>query len=323
MNDASSSRREDAGLIKDCAAEWLQRREFWNWTSEDQGALDAWLAESPAHEVAFIRMERTWARTERLAALRKSDVGAKRSTEWIRQTSTRVALGVAVLILLGTVSFVYLSGTSGRIYSTPMGATRVILLADGSRIQLNTDSVLRLNAQSRSAVLERGEAYFEIQHNAAAPFTVIAANHRVTDIGTKFSVRTNAGKIEVSLIGGKARIDDMRPSGDMRMAMLAPGDVAVATQGGLSVTHKSVQYLLDSLAWRRGILIFDDITLAEAVGELSRYSPRKIVIADSAVARRTIYGSIPTNDVDAFIRVARNVMGLHVQSMGDEVVISR
>jgi transmembrane sensor len=323
MSDVNSSRWEGASAIKDRAAEWLQRREFWNWKSEDQEALDAWLAESPAHEIAFVRMERTWARTERLAALRKTRNNADLPAGQLRSTLIRAVLSAIVFAMLGAGGFLYLSRTTGQEYSTPVGGTRLITLADGSWIRLNTNSALRLNPKTRSAVLERGEAYFEIQHNAKLPFTVTASGRRVTDIGTKFSVRADSGRMEVSLIGGKARLDDMKLSNDARGVVLTPGDVAIATGRNLSVTRKSMRHLMDSLAWQRGILVFDDVTLAEAIRELGRYSDRKIVIADASVARRAIYGAVPTNNVDAFIRVARNVMGLHVQSIGDVVVISR
>ena len=52
------------------AADWLQKKTFWNWTDEDQKSLDAWLDESEAHRVAFWRQSAMWNRTERLAALR-------------------------------------------------------------------------------------------------------------------------------------------------------------------------------------------------------------------------------------------------------------
>ncbi len=59
------------------------------------------------------------------------------------------------------------------------------------------------------------------------------------------------------------------------------------------------------------------------MGELGRYNRRKFVIADPAIARRTIYGAVPATDVDAFIRVARNVMGLKVEQKNGEIVFSQ
>lgn len=55
--------------IEQAAAAWLARRESGAWTDADRGGLDAWLAESTAHRVAFLRLESAWHESGRLAAL--------------------------------------------------------------------------------------------------------------------------------------------------------------------------------------------------------------------------------------------------------------
>jgi len=315
---------EPANGIKERAAEWLQRREFWNWSEADQKELDAWLAESSAHEIAFIRMESAWDRTQRLSALHKP-MRARPAGSRIRPLLMRTAAACVVIVAIGTASYFYLGTTPDKTFSTPIGGQETLKLADGSVIHLNTDTVLtlRMDEHTRHAELKRGEAYFEIHHNAAVPFEVIAQGHRVVDLGTKFLVRADRGELEVSLVEGKARIDAAGNEDKSHSAVLSPGDVAVATAGSLSVVRKSQTALATELSWQRGVLIFDNVTLAEAVGELGRYNRRKFVIADPAVARRTIYGAVPATDVDAFIRVARNVMGLKVEQKDGEIVFSQ
>jgi transmembrane sensor len=77
------------------------------------------------------------------------------------------------------------------------------------------------------------------------------------------------------------------------------------------------------LGWRRGMLVFDHTTLADMAGEYNRYNREKIVIADATTARLTISGTLPTNDIDAFTRVARKFFNLRVEKLGNEVVVSR
>ena len=60
----------NAKEIRERAADWLQRRNFWNWSEADQAALDAWLAQSPSHRTAYLRVEAAWENTGRLSALR-------------------------------------------------------------------------------------------------------------------------------------------------------------------------------------------------------------------------------------------------------------
>jgi transmembrane sensor len=71
------------------------------------------------------------------------------------------------------------------------------------------------------------------------------------------------------------------------------------------------------------LLIFKYTPLSEAVAEVNRYNTDKVVIAEAAVADRTIYGTVPTQNIDAFVRVAKNALGLHVAKRGNEYVISR
>jgi transmembrane sensor len=104
---------------------------------------------------------------------------------------------------------------------------------------------------------------------------------------------------------------------------LAPGDVAVATPGAMTVTKKPEASLADQLAWRQGLLIFNDTTLAEVAAQFNRYNSKKLVIADAATARLAIMGKFPVNDVDLFGRVAKAVLGVRVETRDSEVVISR
>ena len=64
-------------------------------------------------------------------------------------------------------------------------------------------------------------------------------------------------------------------------------------------------------------------SLAEAVAEFNRYNVRKLVIATPSLERTRVVGTFPVEDVEAFTRVAKQVLGLKVQEKGDEILISR
>ena len=99
--------------------------------------------------------------------------------------------------------------------------------------------------------------------------------------------------------------------------------MAIATANDISVTKKSQRDLATDLGWRRGVLVFHQTTLKDAVAEFNRYNRKKLVIADSKAAALTIGATFPIHDVEAFARVAKNVFGLHVDNQGSEIVISR
>jgi transmembrane sensor len=315
----------DADQIEERAAEWIEHRDFGDWDEYSQRELDAWLAQSIAHRVAFVRLDFEWQRTERLTILRGSEVqsAAEDSTGRIGYFAARfAALMLFVTIIAGAT--VYLRTPRDEIYATSIGGHKTVTFSDGSQIELNTDTVLRVNmADNRKVRLEKGEAYFQIEHDATHPFVVKIADHTVTDLGTKFLLRSGANGIELALVEGRARIDSANFFGPKQSATLKAGDVAVATAAAISVARASTDDLANELGWRRGMLVFHHATLEEAADQYNRYSAKHIVIADSKVGRMIFSATLPSNNVDTFIRVAEKLFNIHSQDRGDEIVISR
>ncbi len=183
--------------------------------------------------------------------------------------------------------------------------------------------VREMNGPNRIVYLDRGEAYFAVAHDAKRPFTVLAANHRITDLGTKFVVRENPNGLEVSLIEGLARLESANASSSAHAAVLAPGDVAIATSDTISVKRRSAKTLADQLGWRRGVIVFDNTPLAAAVNEVNRYNRTKLAVSDPAVGRLTITGTFPVDDIEIVLAAARDVYGLRVKVEHGEILIAR
>jgi transmembrane sensor len=189
---------------------------------------------------------------------------------------------------------------------------------------MNTDTVLRVAADGRGRMvwLEKGEAYFQVRHDDAHPFTVMAGGHRVTDLGTKFLVRTDAQRLQVSLVEGSIRFD--APDGRMREPLLlSPGDSVTAKENTIVVTRNSPRELAKDLGWRRGVLVFDNTTLAAAAAEFNRYNREKIVIADQSVAQLRIDGTFPNENLSVFAHAAQQLFELHIVERDGKTVISR
>lgn len=322
-----SSDISPATLVSDieaCAVAWVRRRHFWDWTDKDQAELEAWLASSLANRVAYWRMNAGFDRIGMMSALRNSMPG---KTGQVRGRNLRSIVGTgAATLAVSAALFLFFLMPAKQVYSTPVGGHRIVALSDGSQIELNTDTSLRmrLGASGERAVwLDKGEAYFQIKHDAAHPFVVSVEGHRVTDLGTKFLIRSAIDHLEVVLVEGRARIDSAGARARSQSALLRPGDVAVATENSVSVTRKSTAAVADALGWRHGALVFRHVTLADAAAELNRYNKQKIVIPDPSAARLTIDGTFPSNGVSLFARSAEKVFELHVERRGSEIVISR
>ncbi len=317
----------NAKAIQLRAAEWIsERHESGEWTDEDEAALDAWLAQSPAHLLAYWRLDAAWNRTHTLSEARGPALSARRRVGLA--LLMKIAAGFAVLAVLGFAGVRYAVSPHDRTFSTPVGGHETVTFADGSRIELNTNTVLRarMTTEQRIVWLEKGEAYFQVKHDPAHPFIVMAGDHRVTDLGTKFTVRRETGKLQVAVMQGRVWLDETGKAKNPhapQTAMLTPGDFATATPDSISVTRKSQAQLQGGLSWRHGVLVFKYATLAAAVAEFNRYNSEQLVIADPAIAKLTIVGTFPDNQVDAFIDAAQTIFGLKVKPHGNEIVISR
>ncbi len=169
----------------------------------------------------------------------------------------------------------------------------------------------------------RGEAYFNIRHDAKRPFVVFAADHRIVDIGTKFEVRNSGGALRVSLLEGSARLESTKAWAPLHEAILKPGDVALATVDSFRVVRERPKALNNELGWRRGVIVFEHTTLEDAAAELNRYNHQKIVVSDPAIALMKIDATLPINGVEAIVRVAQDVLGVHARKQDGQIVISR
>jgi transmembrane sensor len=319
----SEARREpNAKNIKARAAEWLERKERVGWSDADQAELDSWLAQSTAHEVAYIRLDSAWQRTERLVILRPlaPEPNAPRR---IAPLMMRIAAALALVVMLGSVAAYLALSPRDRTYSTPIGGRETVTFADGTKIELNTNTVLRarMTTDQRIVWLDRGEAFFQVQHDATHPFIVMIGEHRVTDIGTQFSVRRSKQDVQVAVTQGRVTFD--APGIASQAALLTQGDVATASAKAMTVTRKSEKALNDELGWRRGMIVFRHTTLAAACAELNRYNRVKLIVTDPEVAKRIIGATFRTSDVELFARVAEVALGLHVSEHGNEIDISR
>jgi transmembrane sensor len=310
----------NAAMIKETAAGWLERRIAEDWRPEDQVALDAWLDENTAHRIAYLRLEAVWTRTYQFAPLRRRQ--PPRPQGRFHFSFGRMAAGLIVLVALGGGLSILTRAPEQKSFTTGLGERETITLADGSKIELNTESALRLAANDpRKVWLDKGEAFFQVHHDAKHPFVVTVGDHRITDLGTKFSIRRDSGQMRVAVVEGQVSVASV--AGHTEPVLLKAGDVGLAKKETMSLSKKAVVELEDESAWQKGLFMFHHTTLADAASQYNRYNRAKIVIADAAAAKLTINGALPTNDVDAFVRLTQKFFDLRVERRQGQIVLSR
>jgi len=331
----TASPQIDRNAIEDTAAHWVMRREEPDWSGAEQAELDAWLAESMAHKAAFWRLEYAWRQADRIGSLGETVRAPSRlafADSWIGRNLRPMAIAASLLLVFGF-AVMQLSHQpvtprveqAGQTIATRVGGHTVVPLDDGSRIELNTATLLRASVteQSREVWLDKGEAYFEVKHSDTVPFVVYAGPRTVTVLGTKFLVRRDGDKVTVSVIEGRVRVDEVMPKGQAgSSSTVTTGDVAIAEGNSTLVAARSPERVESALAWRDGMLTFDQVTLGEAAVEFNRYNERKLVIADPEVARIKIGGTFRASNIDAFVRLLHDAYGLDAQVAGNEVKVT-
>lgn len=318
MSDTKPLLSSASDAINAQAAAWLEKADFGELTEIDEGALDAWLSESHAHRAAYWRLKAVWHESYRLSILksRTANHAAPPSTWKMPTMLLRLAAALVVVMVLGAGAFVALNNPQERAYATPIGGHETVRFADGTRIELNTNTVLRAKMTTRERIvwLEKGEAYFEVKHDPARPMSVIVGTRRIVDLGTQFLVHRDSSQARIALFEGRVRIGATN---------LIPGDEAIATATSISVSRKSVEDLTNEIAWRNGVLAFRHATLADAAKAFNRYNATKLILADRDVAHQTIGGTFRTDDVQGFSAAVKSLLGLHVVNQGNQIVISR
>jgi len=323
-----NEQNEAPRTVEDVAADWFARQRSGDMSAVEQRDLDAWLAADVEHRLVLEGMQRAFAGLEGFRAspellARREKVRARYRPP--RRTVRRaLAACLAVAVLGGGFAWEALGpGFKSRAfgdaaYVTGVGERTNVTLPDGSVVTLNTDTVLRTEADgdTRTLHLEKGQAFFRVAKDASRPFVVHAAGRTVTAVGTAFDVRVEKGEFKVVLVEGKVRVAAPAPSAAERG--LGAGTPAPKAQQVTEMVAGSELVALDprnwtvaetnvtvATSWVTGRLTFDNRPLGEVAEELGRYSRRKIIIDDPAIAGETVSGTFEAGDIEGFLRTVQ------------------
>ena len=222
------------------AAVWFARQRVAPLSEGDAEAFATWLTADPSHTVAWSEFERLWGRVEavrddpKILAMREEAKRQAARRVGVRYGGRLVAALAASIVLGVTVWWVipnYLSGSgeastvSGRMplapsagqalvreASTQIGERSILILADGSKVTLNTASIVRADysGPERLITLVRGEAFFDVAKDPTRPFIVTAGPRQVIAVGTAFNVRLQDTQVRVTLVEGRVQVSAYR-----------------------------------------------------------------------------------------------------------------
>jgi transmembrane sensor len=261
---------------------------------EDHPRVQEWLASSPAPRARFHH-------------------------RWAAAAAVLLAIGVAF-----TIAYLQLRPPH---YETAIGEQRDVLLPDGSRITLNTDTAVTVRyAESvRRIDLERGEAVFSVKHDAHRPFDVAAGETLTRALGTEFNVDMRRDRISVSVIEGVVRVSAVGDAGTGE-----PPGIPALTKGRTAEMRRGEGRIAETAAdlnrihaWRARRMEFSNTPLPDALAEFNRYSPAQVVIGTPELQSVRVSGVFSIGDTEAFLFSLREALGAQTLANADEIVLVR
>lgn len=285
------------------AAEWFSLLVSDDATAEDRSEWQRWLAAHPDHRRAWSYVEKV---SQRIVAPLKSSPDPRLTTANLHAANQRmmrrrrVLRSIATLTGTGVLGWTTwhdtpLSGLARAYaadYRSNTGEIKEVALADGTHVWLDTATAFNQDYQPslRRLSLLRGEILVTTAAAHNRPFVVDTQQGRLRALGTQFTVQQQDGLTLLAVYQGAVEI---RTAGNDEICIVPAGRQTC-------FSADSIQPLTAAdparQAWSRGQLLVLNLTLAEVVAELRRYTVQHIGVAPALTERR-VFGTFPLRDV--------------------------
>ncbi|WP_322045507.1 FecR domain-containing protein [Paraburkholderia sp. J67] len=311
---ADDDQRPLERAVARAAAEWLVRLAD-NPTPEEIDACTRWRAANPEHARAWRRAERLNAKFSVLPANLGLPALARAERNAPGMARRRAALKtLSLLLVAGPTAWLTWQTAPWRVWCadarTATGERRTLVLADGTRVDLNTGTALDVafDAHERRVRLDAGEILVETApdpQSPARPFIVQTDDGRIRALGTRFVVREGAGT-QVAVFHGAVEVT---PADAPHLARIVnAGQQTRFTADSIDPLTPTDPHSAD---WTRGVLFAQDVRLGDFLAELSRYRPG-LVRCDPAVANLRISGAFQLADTDNILAALPETLPVQV-----------
>lgn len=329
----------DPEAVEATAAVWLSLRDR-GLTEHETAEFVRWLQESPRHAEVFAELDAVWKTLDRAEALRPAAApriaGAAAPVSAAVRVSRCRRLAWGALATAAALALAWVGWERSALRptaETAVGAFQKLDLPDGSVVQLNTDSAIkvRYTDAERRVELLRGEAHFDVAKNPARPFVVAADHVAVRAVGTAFNVRLRPEAVEVLVTEGRVRVDDAAGGGSLLAPapdrpgppVLVEGEkvlvpVAAVTTASAAPVAVAIREVPEvevrrALAWQERRLEFEDLPLAAVVAEFNRYNRTQLLLVDPALGSRRFSGTFRADAYEPFVRLLEENFGVRAE----------
>ncbi|MDO1451248.1 FecR domain-containing protein [Rhodocytophaga aerolata] len=263
------------------------------------------------------------------AKVSKQEVAAPRHSLFKWFFTGRVAASIiAILMLAAWIGWMSMHNHSSTVqFTTKYSEIKNIALPDGSQITLNANSTLRYssewNEQEDREVQLTGEAFFDVRKKPGkgnAKFIVHSQGLDIEVLGTQFNVNNRRDRVEVVLQEGKVGLSQVGNKGSS--VTMAPGDYIAYSNQDSRILRKKVNPLLYS-SWKEEETVFEEKPLYEIAEVLEDTKGVKMVFLNDSLKTLSFTGTLPNNDIDAFLMVLSKSFRINVSKEGNQIMLQK
>ena len=337
---AEVHRIPDMDQVERQASEWIARLNADDVSADDRARFEVWRSAHPLHARAYDELAATWcAFTAAGPLIRAVSFGQSMNEAALRRAPRRRALfgaaAAAAVVVVTALSWYVARRAPETMFQTAIGEHAAISLPDGSALELNSNSLARVDYSEHARVirLERGEAFFKVMHATSRPFWVVGGGSWVRAVGTAFNVYVRSDSVRVTVSEGTVRVGpaELSGNGDPSDEALAHAPVSVLSKGqqvdmqGSAAAIRTLPpaELTRSVAWRSGVLYFENQPLSDVIDELGRYTVLQLVVNDERIRHLPVGGTFQANPqgADALLTMLTDGFGLRIRRESGRVYI--
>ncbi len=344
----------DIDALEEQAAEWLIRLDEGDVSIEEVNQFKQWRNKSVYHREAFVKMAPIWGSLDLVEALNDypeaesyisvnspDNTAGSESRPWLYS----LIASAACIIFLVFAGMYYqrvfnVKPAVVSSYLTVVGEQKTVNLSDGSVVELDTNSKIRVvfTESARRIQLLTGQAFFKVAHDKTRPFSVFSGKGVVTAVGTQFSVAYRADTVGVVVAEGRVALSSTPREYSMAESAALQNDIALshtlveltAQQAAIFTDKVDKVEFLDTaeqqrrLSWRTGLLAFSGESLAEFIDEMSLYTNVRIELRGENIRDLPVAGYFKVGEVEAMFDALEVMLGIDVERVSDnQVVLSK
>jgi transmembrane sensor len=314
----------DFPTVAKAAGDWFARLHAPDCSDAEREAFERWLAADPEHRREYRNMESMWQAMGSLQSVYAPQAKAQ-PVQSVRFNCRRLLPLSAAAVLVLAVGILWQSryfAEQNQQFSTAVGQQSSVTLADGSVLELNTDTAVTVHytRSSRELQLDHGELFVHVAHLALRPFVVKAGAGETRDIGTQFSVYLKPEATTVTVFEGEVQVTSGTESTNRSISDLHGGERLAYNDKGRQFSQEAID--IEALqAWRHGDLIFRDQTLAQVIAEIERYHHVQVKLSSTQLAAQRVSGVFKTQDLHGIIAAIAALLDIQARWSSPEQVL--